>query len=76
LILEFQVAAHIAPMKKPRVIIQTVSSHRIYVEHNGERTHYAVTDKLGEAKNLVRKAKRVPNQIAGFGAFHVSRPAR
>jgi hypothetical protein len=45
-------------MKKPRIIVQTVSSHRIYVEHNGERTLYAVTDKLEEAKALVLKAKR------------------
>jgi hypothetical protein len=45
-------------MKKPRVIIKTVSSHQIYVDHNGERTLYAVTDKLEQAKNLVQKAKR------------------
>jgi hypothetical protein len=45
-------------MKKPRVVIKTVSSHQIYVEHNGERTLYAVTDKLEKAKGLVRKAKR------------------
>jgi hypothetical protein len=44
-------------MKKPRVIIKTVSSHQIYVEHNGERPLYAVTDKLEQAKNLVQKAK-------------------
>jgi hypothetical protein len=45
-------------MKKPRVIIKTVNNHQIYVEHNGERTLYAVTDKLKEAKSLVLKAKR------------------
>jgi hypothetical protein len=46
-------------MKKPRVIIETVGNHRIYVEHSGgERTLYAVTDKLKEAKDLVQKAKR------------------
>jgi hypothetical protein len=45
-------------MKKPRVIIKTVSSHQIYVEHDGERTLYAVTDKLRRAKDLVQKAKR------------------
>jgi hypothetical protein len=45
-------------MKKPRVIVQTVSSYRIYVEHNGERTLYAVTDKVKDAKSLVLKAKR------------------
>jgi hypothetical protein len=28
------------------------------VEHNGERTLYAVTDKLPMAKDLVLKAKR------------------
>jgi len=46
------------PMKKPRVIVQTASDHRIYVEQNGERILYAVTDKLKEAKALVLKAKR------------------
>jgi hypothetical protein len=56
--LQFQVTGHIALMKKPRVIVQTVSNHRIYVEHNGERTLYAVTDELKEAKALVLKAKR------------------
>jgi hypothetical protein len=46
-------------MKKVRVIVETVSSHHhIFVEHNGERTLYAVTDKLPEAKDLVLKAKR------------------
>jgi hypothetical protein len=45
-------------MKKPRVIIKTVSIHQIYVEHNGERTLYAVTDQLEMAKELVQKAKR------------------
>ena len=45
-------------MKKPRVVVQTVSSYRIYVEHNGERTLYAVTDKVKDAKKLVLKAKR------------------
>jgi hypothetical protein len=45
-------------MKKIRVIIETMSSHRVYVEHDGERTLYAVTDKLKEAKDLVQKAKR------------------
>jgi hypothetical protein len=50
---------NIAPMKRPRVIIKTVSRHhQIYIEHNGERTLYAVTDKLEKAKNLVLKAKR------------------
>jgi len=32
--------------------------HQIYIEHNGERTLYAVTDKLEKAKSLVLKAKR------------------
>jgi hypothetical protein len=46
-------------MKKARVIVKTVSAlHRIYVEHNGERTLYAETDKLPMAKDLVQKAKR------------------
>jgi hypothetical protein len=46
-------------MKKARVIVKTVSAHhQIYVEHNGERTLYAVTDKLPMAKDLVLKAKR------------------
>jgi hypothetical protein len=43
-------------MKKARVIVKTVSAHhRIYVEHNGERTLYAETDKLPMAKELVQK---------------------
>jgi hypothetical protein len=42
-------------MKKPRVIVQTASDHRIYVEQNGERILYAVTDKLKETKALVLK---------------------
>ena len=46
------------PMKKPRVIVQTASDHRIYVEQNGERILYAVTDKVKDAKSLVLKAKR------------------
>jgi hypothetical protein len=46
-------------MKKARVIVKTVSAHhKIYVEHNGERTLYAETDKLPMAKDLVQKAKR------------------
>jgi hypothetical protein len=46
-------------MKQTRVIVKTVSSrHKIYVEHNGERTLYAVTDKIAKAKDLVLKAKR------------------
>jgi hypothetical protein len=46
-------------MKKARVIVKTVSAHhQIYVEHNGERTLYAETDKLPMAKDLVQKAKR------------------
>jgi hypothetical protein len=46
-------------MKKPRVIIETASKHRIYVEYSGgKRTLYAVTDNLKEAKALVIKAKR------------------
>jgi hypothetical protein len=46
-------------MKKARVIVKTtVGSHQIYVELNGERTLYAVTNKLRTAKDLVQKAKR------------------
>jgi hypothetical protein len=45
-------------MKKPRVVVETVISHRIYVEQDGERTLYAVADKVKEARALVRKAKR------------------
>ena len=46
-------------MKKARVIVKTVSAHhQIYVEHNGERTLYAETNKLPMAKDLVLKAKR------------------
>lgn len=45
------------PMKKPRVIIKIVTSHPIYVEHDGTRVLYAVTRKLEKAKSLVQKAK-------------------
>jgi len=41
-------------MKKPRVIVRTAISHEIY----GERTLYAVTDTVKEAKALVMKAKQ------------------
>jgi hypothetical protein len=41
-------------MKKTRVIVKSVNTrHKIYVEHNGERTLYAVTDKVAKAKDLV-----------------------
>jgi hypothetical protein len=45
-------------MKRTRVIIETANGHRVYVERNGERTLYASTDKLSEAKGLVQQAKR------------------
>jgi hypothetical protein len=46
-------------MKNARVIVKTtVGSHQISVELNGERTLYAVTNKLRTAKDLVQKAKR------------------
>ena len=45
-------------MKKPRVVVQTVISHQIYVERDGERTLYAVTDTVKKARALVRKAKQ------------------
>jgi hypothetical protein len=54
-------------MKKPRVVIETMGNHRIYVEHNGERTLYAVTDKLKDAKALVLKAKRELGIARGSG---------
>jgi hypothetical protein len=46
------------PMKKPRVIIKTVTSHQVYVEQDGEMVLYAFTPKLERAKRLVQKAKR------------------
>jgi hypothetical protein len=45
-------------MKKPRVIIKTVTSHQVYVEQDGEMVLYALTRKLELAKRLVQKAKR------------------
>jgi hypothetical protein len=45
-------------MKKPRVVVRTVLSHQIYVERDGERTLYAVTDTVKQARALVMKAKR------------------
>jgi hypothetical protein len=45
-------------MKKPRVVVRTEISHRIYVERDGERTLYAVTDTVKKARALVMKAKR------------------
>jgi hypothetical protein len=45
-------------MKKPRVVVRTVLSHQIYVERDGERTLYAVTDTVKDARALVMKAKR------------------
>jgi hypothetical protein len=46
------------PMVKARVIIKTVTKHRIYVEQDGERFLYAQTSDLEEAKKLVQEAKR------------------
>jgi hypothetical protein len=55
----FEMFGILPSMKKARVIVKTVNTHhQIYVEHNGERTLYAVTDKLPKAKDLVLKAKR------------------
>jgi hypothetical protein len=45
-------------MKKPRVIIKTVTSHQIYVEHDGEQVLYGVTGNLEKAKSLAQQAKR------------------
>jgi hypothetical protein len=45
-------------MEKLRVVVRTVISHRIYVERDGERTLYAVTDTVKKARALVMKAKR------------------
>jgi hypothetical protein len=45
-------------MKKLRVVVLTVISHQIYVERDGERTLYAVTDTVKKARALVRKAKQ------------------
>ena len=45
-------------MKKPRVVVRTVISHQIYVERDGERTLYAVTDTVKKARAIVMKAKR------------------
>ena len=45
-------------MKKLRVVVRTVLSHQIYVERDGERTLYAVTDTVKKARTLVMKAKR------------------
>ena len=45
-------------MKKLRVVVRTVISHQIYVERDGERTLYAVTDTVKKARTLVMKAKR------------------
>ena len=45
-------------MKKLRVVVLTVISHEIYVEREGERTLYAVTDTVKKARALVRKAKQ------------------
>jgi hypothetical protein len=44
-------------MKKPRVIIKTVTSHEIYIESDGELVLCAVTLNLKKAKSLVLKAK-------------------
>jgi hypothetical protein len=60
----------VPPMRKARVIVQTVSAHhQIYVEQNGARTLYAVTDKLPEAKVLVLKAKRELGIARGIRAL-------
>lgn len=44
---------------KTRVTVTSVDGqHRIFIECNGKRTPYAVTDQLPKAKRLVIKAKR------------------
>jgi len=64
----------VPPMKKARVIVQTVSAHhQIYVEQNGARTLYAVTDKLPEAKVLVLKARRELGIARGSRALFQSK---
>jgi hypothetical protein len=56
-------------MKKARVIVKsTVSIHEIYVEHSGERTLYAVAEKVKDAKALVLKAKRELGIARGSGS--------
>jgi hypothetical protein len=45
-------------MKKARVTIETVTTHQIYVEQDGERFLFALTTDLGEAIKLKQKAKR------------------
>jgi len=59
-------------MKKPRVIIRTAGSHRIYVEHNGERTVYAL--KAKRELEIARSSKKNleacfrSSQIRKFGS--------
>jgi hypothetical protein len=73
----FDLLGILRPMKKARVIVKTTASiHQIYVEHNGERTLYAVTDKLPMAKALVLKAKRELGIARGSGSSgHLSQDA-
>jgi hypothetical protein len=76
----FEMFGILPSMKKARVIVKTVSSHhQIYVEHNGERTLYAVTDQLPVAKGLVLKAKRELGIARGSktaGAFFQAKSAK
>jgi hypothetical protein len=59
-------------MKNRRVIVRTAISHEIYVERGGERTLYAVTNTVKEAKALVMKAK----QELGIGRGRASSAGR
>jgi hypothetical protein len=52
-------------MKNPRVVVRTEIVHKIYVEHDGERTLYAETDTVKKARALVMKAKRELGIVKG-----------
>jgi hypothetical protein len=51
--------AHIAAMRKTRVIIETTTrnSHQVFIERDGERILYADIDDLEQAMKLKQKLK-------------------
>jgi hypothetical protein len=51
------IEAHIAIMKKPRVIIETVTTYRIVVEQDGRKYTAAIAETRKEAKKYAKEAE-------------------
>ena len=51
------IEAHIEIMKKPRVIIETVTSYRIVVEQDGRKYTAAIAETPKQAKKYAKEAE-------------------